>query len=357
MTANTTPLKNDLLLKALSHQKVPRLPVWLMRQAGRVDPEYRAYRERVGLSLYDLFRAPEHAVPISLLPKRLGVDAIIMYQDILTPLEPMGAVFHFTPGPVLEVPLRREDEVSNLKPIDAPAQLAFVGQTIQELLRQLDGDLPLLGFAGAPFTLAAFMIEGSSPGKGMPNTLAFAREQPLAFQTLMDKLTEMTIAYLNYQGEAGVHAVQLFESMGDQIPRDVYERHVQPSHQRIFSELRPGLPGILFVRESPFVDLMMDSGASVLSLGADGDMAGVLSAGKGKGPGGTDLVVQGNVDNQIMLNGTPDQVEAAVKSCINAGGGVGHILNLSHGLLPATPFENLQRFLETALATPVPQGD
>ncbi|MDH5752336.1 MAG: uroporphyrinogen decarboxylase [Deltaproteobacteria bacterium] len=336
-------LDNDLLLRAINHQEVPRVPVWMMRQAGRADPDYLAYREKAGLTLYELFRAPEHAIPISLLPRRFGVDAIIMYQDILTPLEPMGAVFHFTPGPVLAEPVRHVDHVKKLNPFDPSQELPYVEQTIKGLNAELSGSMPLLGFAGSPFTLAAFMVEGKSPGKGMVNTFALLDEQPEAFADLMDRLTRMTIDYLNYQKEMGVHAVQLFESVGDQIPRDVYERVVQPSHERIFSELRADLPGILFVRDSPFPDLMLKSGAAVLSMGAGADLRSVLDAGGGK------VAVQGNVDNRLLAGGTPDQVADAVRDCLARTGGRGHILNLSHGLLPETPFENVLKFVETAI--------
>ena len=334
--------KNNLLLKAVRHEPVPRVPVWMMRQAGRSDPEYMKYREQSGRSLYDLFRDPEHAVPISLLPQRFGVDAIIMFQDILTPTTPMGADFQFVPGPVLDDPIRSTAQVESLRPVVPEESLGFVGTTIKELLSKLDGDLPLLGFAGAPFTLAAFMIEGKSPGRGMENTLAFAKEQPEAFTLLMDKLNKVTIDYLNYQIESGVHAVQLFESVGDQIPEALYDQYAQPSHEYIFASLNKKAPGMLFVRESPFPDKMLKSGASVLSVGAQTSLADILRKGNGK------IAVQGNVDNHLLAQGTPEDVEKAVQDCIAQTGGRGHILNLGHGLLPETPFENVCRFVDAA---------
>ena len=332
-------LANDLLLRAVNRLPVPRVPVWLMRQAGRSDPEYRAYRERTELGLYDLFRSPEHAIPISLLPKRIGVDAIIMFQDILTPLTPMGADFAFSPGPVLAEPLRHAGQVEDYRPYDVAGELDFVGDTIAGLLAELRGELPLLGFAGAPFTLAAFMIEGQSPSPDMAPVLDFAREQPEAFGSLIDALTRTTCDYLNYQIACGVHAVQLFESIGERIPRPLYERFAQPSHERIFSSLAAAVPGILFVRGSPFPDLMLKSGAAVLSIGENTPLSAVLAHGG---------VVQGNVDNTVLASGSPEQVEAAVRDCIAAGGGTGHILNLGHGVLPETPFENVRRFVAAA---------
>ena len=333
---------NDLLLRALRREPVPRAPVWMMRQAGRSDPEYLAYRERAGLSLYELFRSPEHAVSISLLPKRIGVDAIIIYQDILTPLEPMGAVFHFTPGPRLSDPIRRAEQVEQLTAFDPSQRLGFFQAAIQGVLRELDGELPLLGFAGAPFTLAAFMIEGKSPPPELPYTMAFLREQPQAFSKLMDCLTTMTVEYLTFQGAAGVHAVQLFESLGDRVSREIYEAYLHSSHQQIFSRLPDTLPSILFVRDSPFPDLMLESGADAVSLGSRTSLKEIQERSKGR------IAVQGNVDNRLLVSGTPQEIARATISCLEETGGQGHILNLSHGLLPETPFENVLAFVRTA---------
>ena len=345
MTLATSVPDNDLLLRAIEGDLVPRAPVWMMRQAGRSDPEYLAYRERAGLPLGELFRSPEHAIAISLLPRRFGVDAIIIFQDILTPLAPMGAVFEFTPGPSLAEPLRHEGQIGDLRAYQPSDALGFFAQSIRGVLGELGGELPLLGFAGAPFTLAAFLIEGKSPGR-MERTLAMAREQPDAFGRLIGLLTTMTIDYLNFQAEAGVHVVQLFESVGDQIPRDLYETYAHPSHQRIFAGLRAGLPGILFVRESPFPDLMMDSGAAVLSMGAGTSLKALLARGAGR------FAVQGNVDNRLLVEGTPRDVAEAVRTCLAETGGRSHILNLSHGLLPETPFENVLAFVQAARNTP-----
>ncbi len=335
-------LKNDLLLRAVNHQPVPRVPVWMMRQAGRSDPEYTAYRERVGLSLHELFRSPEHAVAISLLPRRIGVDAIILYQDILTPLAPMGADFHFRPGPQLEAPIRDAARARALRPYEPEARLDFVGESIRGVLAALGGELPLLGFAGAPYTLAAFLIKGSSPMGDLSETVAFAREQPQVFGELIALLTDMTVAYLRYQSAAGVHGVQLFESVGDLIPPDQYEAFAQPSHERIFAELPPELPSFLFVKGSPFPDSMLRSGAAVLSLGEGVSLGDLLRRGGGR------VAVQGNVDNRLLLEGSPADIDRAVAECIADAGGRGHILNLNHGLLADTPFENVQRFVQAA---------
>ncbi len=286
-------------------------------------------------------------MPISLLPRRIGVDAIIMYQDILTPLTPLGADFRFVPGPVLERPVTTAEQVDALGACEVEAELGFVGTTIRGLLEELDGELPLLGFAGAPFTLAAFMVEGRSPAPELGPVLAFIHDQEAAFARLMERLTELTVAYLSYQVASGVHAVQLFESMGARVPRPIYERYVQPSHERIFAALSPQAPTILFVRGSPFPDLMARSGAAVLSVSEHTPLRAVQQQG---------LAVQGNVDNRLLATGTPEAVEAAVRACLAEGGGRGHILNLGHGILADTPFENVQRFVQTAHAVPAPSG-
>ena len=167
-------LKNDRLLRVLNHLPVDRVPVWLMRQAGRTDPEYCQLRKNDGRALEELFEDPEIAIKISLLPKRLGVDAIIMFQDILTPLTPLGADFRFAPGPVLEKPVRTLAQVKALRGLDPEKQLQTVSQILRGLNAELNGELPVLGFAGSPMSLAFFMIAGSSPNRKLDEVLALS---------------------------------------------------------------------------------------------------------------------------------------------------------------------------------------
>lgn len=332
-----------------------------MRQAGRSDPAYRALRQKINLPLERLFHTVpepfsamevEWAIEISLLPKRIGVDAIIMYHDILTPLAPMGVHFRFAPAPVLETPVRTTRRIAGLRPLDNPiSQLKFTGEVIRGLRRELDGKLPLIGFAGAPLTLAFFMITGKSPmsGKGGLSSEADAvfrmmRETPNLLHDLLGRLTQMTIAYLNYQISEGAQIVQLFESIADGIERPLYETFAQPYHERIFSELSPDVPAILFAKECPYLDLMLKSGANVLSIGKCVGLkeAQAYTAGK--------VAVQGNVDNCVLRDGTPDDVADAVDRCLQQAGRVGHILNLNHGIHRDTPFENVKRFVKAAKA-------
>ncbi|MCH8913904.1 MAG: uroporphyrinogen decarboxylase, partial [Planctomycetes bacterium] len=176
--------KNDLLLRAARRERTERTPVWFMRQAGRSDPEYIKLREKCGLELHDLFRHAELATEISLLPARIGVDAIIMFQDILTPLSPMGAHLEFHPGPVLHNPIRTQSQIDALRLYEPQKELPFVGQTLQQLERAIGDELPILGFAGAPLTLAFFLIEGKSPGNRATTSRGLMREQPALLHKL-----------------------------------------------------------------------------------------------------------------------------------------------------------------------------
>ena len=334
-------LKNEILVRVLNHLPVDRIPVWIMRQAGRTDPEYIQLRKNDSRALEELFLDPETAIKISLLPKRLGVDAIIMFQDILTPLTPAGAGFRFAPGPILEEPVRTFSQVKALRAVDPEIHLQTVAQILKGLNAELNGELPVLGFAGSPMTLAFFLIAGKSPNRKIEEVLAFVEEKPAITEALLDLLTEMTVDYLNYQIVSGADAVQLFESFAEVIPLEIYKKYVQPTHEKIFSSLIPTTPSILFTKESPHLDLMLQSGASVLSVGNCIDLAQA----KKRDP---KMIFQGNVDNQILADGTKEEITKAVRKCFEQCGRKNHILNLNHGLLERTPFENVQHFVDVA---------
>ncbi|MBC8258418.1 MAG: uroporphyrinogen decarboxylase family protein [SAR324 cluster bacterium] len=344
-----TKEKNVLMERVFKHLAADSVPVWLMRQAGRTDPEYNQLRKNDGRSLEKLFADPEIAIKISLLPKRLGVDAIIMFQDILTPLTPMGAGFRFAPGPILEEPVRTMAQVRALRSFDPETKLQTVSQILKGLNAELAGELPVLGFAGSPMSLAFFMIAGSSPNRNINAVLAFINEQPTVTQALLECLTEMTVDYLNFQIAAGAAAVQLFESFADVLPLELYKKYVQPTHEKIFSSLTTTTPTILFTKESPHLDLMLQSGASVLSVGSciDLDKAQKLAP---------KMIFQGNVDNQILADGTKAEITEAVRKCLEQSGRKNHILNLNHGLLERTPFENVQHFVNVAKELGIVEG-
>jgi len=335
-------MHNDLFLRAARRERTERPPIWLMRQAGRFDPNYRALRDHSNLSLEDTFENPELAAEISLLPGRFGVDVIIFFQDILTPLSPMGARFTYRPAPFLQTPIRTQADVDKLRCFDAPQELQHVTKIINLVSTQLAGSLPLLGFAGAPLTLAFFLIEGRSPGRDPVSALAFLRSNAALCHRLLDQLTDMTIDYLNLQIDAGANAIQLFESIADLITPEQYRTFAHPYHVKIFNALQRRVPTILFVKEQPFVDLMATSGADVLSVGSCVDLKEATRR------YGHRVAFQGNVNNHLLAKGPTCDIVQAVKSCIRAGGGTGHILNLNHGLLKNTPVDHVRCMIDTA---------
>lgn len=339
---NSRP-KNDLILRAMRGERTERTPVWLMRQAGRFDPRYRELRERAGLELEHLFAHPRYAAEITILPVRFGVDAAILFQDILTPLGPMGAPFVFRPGPVLEQSIRSAADADRLIEYDCEVHLAFVSESIRLTLERLNDAVPLLGFAGAPLTLLAFLLEGESPRGDAPRMRAFCAQHSDAARKLLNRITNVTVDYLRMQIDAGVHGVQLFESCAPMFTDAEYLDLALPSQREIFRVLRehaPETPSVLFAKDvGP--TLMAESGADVISVGAGVSLGDAMHA----MPGGA---VQGNVDNQLLLNGTADEVRNAAYACIRAGRHHGHVLNLGHGVLPGTPVANVQAMIDAA---------
>jgi uroporphyrinogen decarboxylase len=333
----------QLILDAARRRRTERTPVWLMRQAGRSDPEYCRLRQRCGLPLEELFQSPELAAQITLQPRRLGVDALILFQDILTPLAPMGAPFLYRPGPVLADSDRPEEIAGRLRDIDPAEDLGFVAESIRRVRAEAGDELALLGFAGAPMTLAAFLLEGGSPGE-LRNTRKLMRDDPGRVHDLLDRLARMTSAYLALQIETGVDAVQLFESIADLLTEQEYRTFAHPYQAQALGDLRATVPVILFVKERPWIDLMIETGADVLSVGKCVDLA------EARRHYGDRVAFQGNVDNRLLVDGSPEAITRAVEACVAAGGHEGHILNLSHGLLPETPFDNVRTFVEACRA-------
>lgn len=337
------PQKNDLFMRAARGETTPRPPVWLMRQAGRTDPQYNALKARLDRPLEALFRDPAAAIPISLLPRRLGVDAIIYFQDILTPLTPMGVDFVFRPGPVTETPVRTSLDVERLTLYDMESELPFIRETFQGIEAELGGSLPVLGFAGAPLTLLVFMVEGKSFGDSAPAAMDFLKRDEYAARSLLDKLCEMTVEYLKYQIRSGAAAVQLFESAAHLLSPEIYREFALPYHQRIFDELRASAPTIMFAREWERVEDLSDSGADIVSLPSS------ISIADARARIGQDRVVQGNLDNHLLAHGSREEIERATRACIGSGECRGHIFNLSHGLLRETPYENIEFMMKIIL--------
>jgi uroporphyrinogen decarboxylase len=294
-----------LLIRAARGEPVERPPVWAMRQAGRWDPEFN--RIRAGLSFYEFSENVELAAQASLLPRRFGVDAIILFYDITTLAVAMGLPFRLEPdrGPLPDQPVQTLDDVLKLDPQPDPAKFGHVRHLLRAVRKELNGSLPVIVFAGAPYTLAAYCI---GTGKDLPATRQFATEQPESWNALLERLTMATVHFLSVLAGEGADIYQLFDSWAGLLEREEYERWAQPYHQRIFGAVDP-VPRILFVKECPYLDLMAASGADVVSLGCSHDLAAAWRD-------YPDLVFQGNVDQELLRSGTPQQVARATRRCL-----------------------------------------
>lgn len=305
-----------------------------MRQAGRWDPEFNKLRS--GLSFYEFSENVELSAKASLLPKRFGVDGIILFYDITTLTVAMGLPFVLQPavGPVPQPPVRTLQDVLRLDPTPDPARFNHIRQLLWLVKGELKGELPVIVFAGAPFTLATYCI---GTGKDLTATRRFVAEQPEVWNQLLDRLTRATIHFLATLVRDGAEVYQLFDSWAGMLSPDEYSRWAQPQHQAILAGVT-GVPRILFVKECPYLDQLALSGADVISLGVRHDLRAARQA-------YPQLAFQGNVDEELLRGGTPQQVAEATRRCIEAGGGQRHIVNLSHGCDRATPVANFEAFV------------
>jgi uroporphyrinogen decarboxylase len=336
-------MNNDLLIRAARGESVERTPVWMMRQAGRYLPEYRAIRKDT--DFLTLCKTPELAVEVSLQPFRiLGVDAVIMFSDILIPVEAMGQEVRLTEqkGPELPDPIRSRQQVDRLIVPDPIEKTGFVMEIIRTLRRELDGAVPLIGFAGAPWTLAAYMIEGGG-SRNYAQVKRMMYTEPLAFHVLLDKIADTIILYLNAQIEAGAQIIQLFDSWAGELSPNDYSEFALPYEQKILAALdRKVAPAIIYINGSgTFLEQLATCGADVLSI----DWRVNLENARARV--GPELTLQGNLDPCVLLS-TPEIIVEKVRDLIRVGGGHRHILNLGHGILPATPVENARAFIDAA---------
>jgi uroporphyrinogen decarboxylase len=333
------PSSRHLLVRAALGEPVERPPVWAMRQAGRWDPEFN--RLRAGLSFYEFSENVELSARASLLPRRFGVDAIILFYDITTLAVAMGLPFTLRPGqgPVPDRPVRTLADVQRLEARPDPQRFDHVCRLLQTVRAELNGALPVIVFAGASFTLATYCI---GTGKDLGATRRFAHEQPTVWETLLERLTEASLHFLGTLAHAGADLYQLFDSWAGMLDRAEYERWAQAPHRTIFAGVRE-LPRILFVKEGPYLDLMAASGADVISLGTRHDLAEA----RRQYP---HLSFQGNVDEDVLRTGTPEQVTEATRRCLAAGGGQRHIVNLNHGVDRETRVANFTAYVQAVVS-------
>ena len=329
------PWYDSPFMKACRLEPTAVTPIWLMRQAGRYLPEYRAVREKT--TFLELCRNPALAAEVMIAAvRRLGVDAAIIFSDLLPILLPMGMDLEFSrgEGPVIHNPIREPRDVDRVVDLEHVGPLDFVIETVRQTRAGLPAEMPLLGFAGAPFTLASYMIEGGA-SRNYLHTKTFMRRDAGAWSALLERLVRATILYLNAQIDAGAQAVQLFDSWVGCLSLDDYRRYVLPHTRAVIEGLADGVPVIHFATGNPaLLPLMAEAGGQVIGVDWRIELA---DAWRAVGPG---KAVQGNLDPAVLLADRGEIRRAAERILAQAGGRPGHIFNLGHGVLPQTPPEN-----------------
>jgi uroporphyrinogen decarboxylase len=326
-------------LAALRGEPTARRPIWIMRQAGRYLPEYQALRD--GTAFIDLCKTPELACEVTLQPiRRFGFDAAILFSDILIPLEGMGAPFRFDDGgPRMETAIRDEVQIAALNVVDPLEHTGYVAEAIKLIKSELGDRTPLIGFAGAPLTLASYMVEGGG-SKDFAHLKSMLYSRPDLLRALLDKLADQILDYLRMQIEAGVDAVQLFDTWGGILHPQDYEAIVMPGIRKILDGLDGTVPRVYFLKGSaPFLDLVKTLPADAFGLDWTLDLA--EAAGRLGKP------VQGNLDPLVLLGSHDEIRRRALEICRRGDAAPGHVFNLGHGILPQTPIAAVETLVET----------
>ena len=328
-------------LMACRRQPTEYTPIWLMRQAGRYMKEYRALRKKY--SFLEMCKNPELAAQVTLQPiERFKLDAAIIFSDILIPLEPMGVEFEFAKGegPVFHHPLREMKDVEKLRIIEPEEEISFLMKAIRMVRNELEGKIPLIGFSGAPFTLASYIIEGGHSRNYILTKGLMYQNRP-TWDALMEKITEVLIRYLNAQIRSGVQTLQIFDSwVGCLSPSD-YEKYVLPFSKKVINGVSKSVPLIHFATSSStLLELMKRAGGDVIGVDWRVDIREAWAR------IGYDVAIQGNLD-PVILFGPVDLIKKEVKRILElAEGRPGHIFNLGHGILPDTPVDHVAALIE-----------
>ena len=331
-------MTDGLLLRTIRREDLPRRPLWVMRQAGRYLPEYQRMRREH--TFKELMRSPQLAAEATLLPlQRFALDAAIVFADIMSPMPALGVDFDFDPGPVLAKPIRSRADVDALPEVDAEALGPAVLATLQRVRAQLANDVAVLGFCGAPWTLAAYLVEGRGVA-GFPTLRAFAAKEPAALGALLAKLSEAMASYVIAQGRAGADAVQIFDSWAGALSLADWQRLIRPHLVDLLDAVgQAGLPRILFLQNAPhLVDAYAALPAEVLGVDWRLDLAELQRRHPGR-------VVQGNIDPAILLAG-PGATRTAAQELLRRTDSRGHIVNLGHGILPKTPIASVEALVQ-----------
>ncbi len=339
---NKASTKKALFLCAARGEEPQRVPVWIMRQAGRYLPGYRRARER--FSFLEIAKNPELAAQVSLEPyETLDVDAVIVFSDILIVAEAMGLPLEINDdGPRLGNAIRNIQDVEKLKNFDPARETKFVGDAIRAITSALGPDVPVLGFAAAPWTLACYLAEGKTRGE-LSLIKRMMYSEPALLHALLETISRVTSRYLKMQLEAGAAAVQIFDTWAGELSAHDYEVFELRATQKMIAEINAGdAPVILYAKNGAhLMPAMARTGANVLSVDWRTDLA------QARMKIGARIALQGNIDPAMLLS-SEENIRFAVREAISKTRGVGHILNLGHGILPATPVENAQAFVRTA---------
>jgi uroporphyrinogen decarboxylase len=330
-----------LFLRACRGEPTERRPVWIMRQAGRYLPQYRAVREKT--DFLTLCKTPELAAEVTLQPVAvLGVDAAILFADILLPLEAMGAelVFAAGDGPVFPHPVRRREDVARLRQPEVEESLGYVFAALRLVRRALAGRVPVIGFGGTPWTLAAYLVEGGV-SKQFGHLLGWSYADPEGLALLLDRIAHTSLAYLEGQIAAGAQAIQLFDTWGGLLDRERWRRLALPPLRTIVDGLRGRVPLIFYLHGGAhLLKELAELPVDVLSVDWRQPLSEVRQVVGGR-------ALQGNLDPAALLAPRPT-IERRVTTLLAEGQGGPHIVNLGHGILPTTPVENARAFVEAA---------
>ena len=329
------PLQNDLFLRALLRKPVPRTPIWIMRQAGRYLPEYRETRAQAG-DFMSLCRNTELACEVTLQPlRRYALDAAILFSDILTVPDAMGLGLYFVTGegPKFERPVRTEADIRRLGVPDIAGELGYVTDAVSMIRRELHGKVPLIGFAGSPWTVGTYMVEGGS-SREFPTIKGLARENPALLEHMLDIVATTTTDYLNAQIDAGAQAVMVFDTWGAALEPDDYRRFSLANMQKIVDGLKrekdgETIPVILFTKGAgELLRDMVETGCDALGVDWTTDLADA------RGYTGDRVALQGNLD-PATLRESPEKIRQGVADVLESyGKGPGHVFNLGHGITP-----------------------
>jgi uroporphyrinogen decarboxylase len=344
-------MANDLFLRACLRQTTTRTPVWMMRQAGRYLPEYREIRAKV--DFLTLCKTPELAACVTLQPvELLGVDAAIIFSDILVVPEAMGmelVVDEGKGGPRFPAPLRSDADIGRLTVPDPSRELSFVLDAIRLTRKELNGSVPLIGFSGSPWTLASYMVEGGS-SRGFRWIKEMLYNRPDALRTLLDKLAHSVAAYLSAQAEAGAQALQIFDTWGGVLTEDAFQEFSLAYIERVIAETDArGAPIIVFCKDcGHMIERISAAGCQVVGLDWTADI------GHARVTVGERVALQGNLDPAVLY-AAPEKIREEVRRILaKFGSGSGHIFNLGHGIFPDTPVDHAREFVRAVQEESVP---